>query len=164
MSDIYDNASFQPGHHIGALVGRVKVEIIAALDRELAQDKRLAPLEMSAAQYIVVANLAAGPGEPKSAADLCKVISYDAGAMTRMLDRLEAKGLIRRTRSSQDRRLMNLELTEAGRSAYPRMREISMAIANQFLRGFTKSEARQLEGFLNRMLENAQGAAMRAST
>ena len=164
MSDIYDNSSFQPGRHVGALVSRVKVEMLAVLDRELSQDKRLASLEMSAAQYIIIANLASGPGEPKSAADLCKVISYDAGAMTRMLDRLEAKGLIRRTRSSQDRRLMNLELTEEGRAAYPRMREISMAIANQFLRGFTKSEARQLEGFLNRMLENAQGAAMRAST
>jgi len=163
VSDIYDDASFQAGRHIGALVSRVKVEMLAALDRELAQDKRLAPLEMSAAQYIIVANLAAGPGEPKSAADLCKVISYDAGAMTRMLDRLEAKGLIRRTRSSQDRRLMNLELTEEGRAAYPRMREISMANANRFLRGFTKAEARQLEAFLNRILENAQGVAARVS-
>ena len=163
MSDIYESSTFQPGRHIGALVSRVKVEMLAALDRELSQDKRLAPLEMSAAQYIIVANLAAGPGEPKSAADLCKVISYDAGAMTRMLDRLEAKGLIRRTRSSQDRRLMNLELTEEGRAAYPRMREISMANANRFLRGFTKAEARQLEGFLNRMLDNAQGVAARAS-
>jgi len=163
MSDIYDSTSFQPGRHIGALVSRIKIEMLAALDRELAQDKRLAPLEMSAAQYIIVANLAAGPGEPKSAADLCKVISYDAGAMTRMLDRLEAKGLIRRTRSSEDRRLMNLELTEEGRAAYPRMREISMANANRFLRGFTKAEARQLEGFLNRMLDNAEGVATRAS-
>ena len=163
MSDIYESSTFQPGRHIGALVSRVKVEMLAALDRELSQDKRLAPLEMSAAQYIIVANLAAGPGEPKSAADLCKVISYDAGAMTRMLDRLEAKGLIRRTRSSQDRRLMNLELTEEGRAAYPRMREISMANANRFLRGFTKAEARQLEGFLNRMLDNAEDVASRAS-
>ena len=163
MSDIYESSTFQPGRHIGALVSRVKVEMLAALDRELSQDKRLAPLEMSAAQYIIVANLAAGPGEPKSAADLCKVISYDAGAMTRMLDRLEAKGLIRRTRSSQDRRLMNLELTEEGRAAYPRMREISMANANRFLRGFSKTEARQLEGFLNRMLDNAQGVSARAS-
>ena len=163
MSDIYESSTFQPGRHIGALVSRVKVEMLAALDRELSQDKRLAPLEMSAAQYIIVANLAAGPGEPKSAADLCKVISYDAGAMTRMLDRLEAKGLIRRTRSSQDRRLMNLELTEEGRAAYPRMREISMANANRFLRGFTKAEARQLEGLLNRMLDNAEDVATRAS-
>jgi MarR family transcriptional regulator, multiple antibiotic resistance protein MarR len=158
VTDIYDSSSYQPGRGIGALLSRVKVEMLAAVDRELAQDKRLAPLEMSAAQWIIVANLAAGPGEPKSAADLCKVISYDAGAMTRMLDRLEAKGLIRRTRSSQDRRLVNLELTEEGRASYPRMREISMSVANRFLRGFTKSEARQLEGYLNRMLENAEEA------
>ena len=51
-----------------------------------------------------------------SASDLCKGISYDAGAMTRMLDRLEGKGLIRRNRSAQDRRLMHLELTEEGRA------------------------------------------------
>jgi len=38
-----------------------------------------------------------------------------------------------------------------------------MAIANRFLRGFTKAEARQLEGFLNRLLENAQGMPARAS-
>jgi DNA-binding MarR family transcriptional regulator len=83
--------------------------------------------------------------------------------MTRMLDRLEAKGLIRRTRSAHDRRLLNLELTEEGRAAFPRMREISMSIANRFLRGFTKAEARQLEGFLNRMLENGQGMEARES-
>ncbi|MBV8975403.1 MAG: MarR family transcriptional regulator [Sinobacteraceae bacterium] len=163
MSDIYESATYQPGRSIGALLSRVKVEMLSALDRELAQDKRLAPLEMSAAQWIIVANLASGPGEPKSAADLCKVISYDAGAMTRMLDRLEAKGLIRRTRSSQDRRLLKLELTEEGRAAYPRMREIAMSVANRFLHGFTKSEARQLEGFLNRMVENAQELPARAS-
>src|SRR5579864_9795199 len=135
--------------------------MLAALDAELAADRRLAPLELSAAQFIVIASLA-GEGA-KSAADLCKGISYDAGAMTRMLDRLEGKGLIRRSRSAQDRRLMNLELTEEGRAAYPRMREISMTNANRFLRGFTKAEARQLEGFLNRMLENGQGMEARES-
>ena len=98
-----------------------------------------------------------------SASDLCKGISYDAGAMTRMLDRLESKGLIRRNRSAHDRRLTHLELTEEGRGAYPRMREISLTVANRFLRGFTKSEARQLEGLLGRMLENAQGLPARAS-
>jgi DNA-binding MarR family transcriptional regulator len=162
LGDIYDSATYQPGKSIGAMLSRVKVEMLAALDKELAADKRLATLEMSAAQYIIIANLA-GPQEPKSAADLCKGISYDAGAMTRMLDRLEAKGLIRRSRSVEDRRLMLLELTEEGRAAYPRMREISMAVANRFLRGFTKTEARQLESLLCRMLENASDVAQRAS-
>ena len=162
MGDIYDSATYQPCRSIGALLSRVKAESLAALDRELAADKRLAPLELSAAQYIIIANLA-GPEGPKSAADLCKGISYDAGAMTRMLDRLEGKGLITRSRCTHDRRLMNLELTEEGRAAYPRMREISMLVANRFLRGFTKAEARQLEGLLLRMLENGQEVPARAS-
>jgi len=162
LGDIYDSASYQPCRALGALVSRVKTEWLAALDYELAADKRLEGLELSAAQYIIIANLS-GPEGPKSAAELCKGISYDAGAMTRMLDRLEGKGLIRRSRSAQDRRLVNLELTEEGRAAYPRMREISMTVANRLLRGFTKAEARQLEGFLNRMLENAQAVPARVS-
>lgn len=162
MGEIYDNATYQPTRGIGAMLSRVKGEMLTAIDRELAADRHLASLEMTAAQWIIIANLA-GPGEPKSAADLCKGISYDAGAMTRMLDRLEAKGLIRRSRSAQDRRLMILELTEEGRAAYPRMREISMTVANRFLRGFTRAEARQLEGLLTRMLDNAHGAPARVS-
>ena len=162
MGDIYDLGTYQPSRSIGALLSRVRVEMLAALDRELTADRRLASLGMSAAQYIVIASLA-GPQEPKSAADLCKGLSYDAGAMTRMLDRLEAKGLIRRTRSLEDRRLMNLELTEEGRAAYPRMREISLLIANRFLHGFSKAEARQLEALLLRMLENAAGETGRSS-
>jgi DNA-binding MarR family transcriptional regulator len=162
LGDIYDSGNYQLGRNIGALVGRVKVELLAALDHELTADKRLAPLEMSAAQYVIIASLA-GPEGPKSAADLCKSISYDAGAMTRMLDRLESKGLIRRSRSERDRRLMHLELTDAGRAAFPRMREISMMVTNRFLHGFTRTEARQLESLLNRMLDNARGLAPRAS-
>jgi DNA-binding MarR family transcriptional regulator len=161
MSDIYDSASYQPRKAIGALLSRVKVEMLAALDGELAADKRLAPLELSGAQFAVIASLAAG-SEPKSAADLCKGISYDAGAMTRMLDRLESKGLLRRRRSADDRRLVHLELTEEGRAAYPRMREMSMAVANRFLHGFSRTEARQLESLLARMIENAPGNAPRA--
>jgi DNA-binding MarR family transcriptional regulator len=161
MSDIYESASYQPRKAIGALLSRVKVEMLAALDGELAADKRLAPLELSAAQFAVIASLAAG-SEPKSAADLCKGISYDAGAMTRMLDRLESKGLLRRRRSADDRRLVHLELTDEGRAAYPRMREMSMAVANRFLHGFSRSEARQLESLLARMIENAPGHAARA--
>ena len=72
-----------------------------------------------------------------------------------MLDRLEEKGLLRRSRDPKDRRLVNLELTEKGLSAMPRMRQASMRVLNRFLQGFTKSEARQLEGLLTRMLDNA---------
>jgi DNA-binding MarR family transcriptional regulator len=161
LGDIYDSTNYQPRKSIGALLGRIKVAMMAALDDELAADRRLAALELSAAQFSVIASLAGE--ERKSASDLCRGISYDAGAMTRMLDRLESKGLIRRNRSPQDRRLVHLELTDEGRAAYPRMRELALGVANRFLRGFTRTEARQLEGLLSRMLENAHADEARAS-
>lgn len=153
MADIYDIQTYEPRKGVGHLVNRVRTEMLAAVDAELAADEYLGALEVSAAQFIILATL--GGGGTKSASSLCKGISYDAGAMTRMLDRLEDKGLIRRSRCPDDRRQVNLELTEAGAAAFPRMREISMRVVNRFLRGFTKAEARQLEGLLLRMLENA---------
>ena len=75
--------------------------------------------------------------------------------MTRMIDRLEGKGLICRSRRPDDRRVVYIELTEEGRRTFPRMKVISMGVMNRFLQGFSQAEARQLEGFLSRMLENA---------
>jgi DNA-binding MarR family transcriptional regulator len=154
LAAVYDIETYQPRKGVGHLLNRVRAEMLAALDQELEADQSLAALEMSSAQFIVIATLALADA-PKSASDLCKGISYDAGAMTRMIDRLQTKGLIRRNRCSDDRRMVYLELTEEGNRAFPRMREISMRVVNRFLRGFTQAEARQLEGYLTRMLENA---------
>ncbi|HTY50938.1 MAG TPA: MarR family transcriptional regulator [Steroidobacteraceae bacterium] len=154
MAGIYDIDTYEPRAGLGHLIGRVRAELLTSLDAELARDQMLQPLEVTGAQLIVIVNLA-GQEAAVSASALCRCISYDAGAMTRMLDRLEAKGLIRRTRSAEDRRLILLELTDAGRAAYPRIREISMRVMNHFLRGFTPAEARQLESLLTRMLKNA---------
>jgi len=82
------------------------------------------------------------------------MMSYDPGAMTRMVDRLEAKGLIRRNRNSDDRRLVNLELTEAGHTVVPRLRECSVRVVNKFLTGFSKADAAMLEQLLERMASN----------
>lgn len=158
MADIYDLETYQPRKGIGHMINRVRSEMLSAIDRSLDSDERLGSMGLSSAQFIVIAQLATSE-TPKSASDLCKGISYDAGAMTRMLDRLETKGLIRRTRCSSDRRLVLLVLTDEGRAVFPRMREISMTVANRFLRGFTRTEARQLEGFLDRMLQNAPAEA-----
>jgi DNA-binding MarR family transcriptional regulator len=153
MSDIYDSATYEPRRGIGHLLSRVRAELLAAIDRAMATDEQLSSMEMSSAQFVIMATLSMGVA--KSASDLCKGISYDAGAMTRMLDRLEEKGLLRRSRDPSDRRLVNLEITEKGNAALPRMREVSMGVLNRFLQGFTKAEARQLESFLTRMLDNA---------
>lgn len=154
MGDVYEIESYQPRKGVGHLLGRVRAEMFDALDRALESDHELAKLEISAAQFIVIATLALADCA-KSSSDLCKGISYDAGAMTRMIDRLETKGLIRRQRRPDDRRVVYIELTEEGVRAFPRMKAISMGVVNRFLHGFSQVEARQLEDFLIRMLENA---------
>jgi DNA-binding MarR family transcriptional regulator len=146
VGDIYDPKTIQPSSSIGYLINRVRTEFIEAIDRELA------PLDVTAAQYIIMGHLAHNLAD--SASQLCKGISYDPGAMTRMIDRLEAKGFIRRVRSSEDRRAVNLELTDEGKAVFPKLRVSVVGVLNRFLRGFTKSEARQLENLLQRILAN----------
>lgn len=152
-TQIYDVETYQPASCVGQLMYRVRAAQMGALDAALAQDPDLAPMEISASQYIIISVLAKRGVD--SAAQLCKDLSYDAGAMTRMIDRLEAKGLISRRRCPEDRRLVKLELTEAGSAALPKLRACSVRVLNRFLHGFTLEEARQLEGFMVRMLQNA---------
>jgi MarR family multiple antibiotic resistance transcriptional regulator len=152
-TQIYDVETYQPSNCAGQLMYRVRAAQMNALDEELARDPDLAALEISAAQYIIISVMAKRGVD--SAAQLCKDLSYDAGAMTRMIDRFEAKGLISRRRCPEDRRLVKLELTEAGVAALPKLRACSVRVLNRFLRGFTQAEARQLESFMVRMLQNA---------
>src|SRR4051794_21005065 len=81
-------ASVRTGPAIIRLVNRLRVELIDALDGELAA------YDISAPQLMVLSNLVHNDALSPSA--LCKTISYDPGAMTRMIDRLQQKGLVRR--------------------------------------------------------------------
>jgi MarR family transcriptional regulator, multiple antibiotic resistance protein MarR len=146
MSDIYDPKTFGRRENFGYLVKQVLKELYYAVDRELA------PLDMTAAQFSILSHLV--HKELDSASGLCKGLDYDPGAMTRMIDRLEAKGLLRRVRSREDRRAVDLELTAEGEAAFPRMEARVVGVLNRFLKGFSKTEARQLEDMLMRMLGN----------
>lgn len=141
-----EQTSVPPRHGIIRLINRVRVELIDALDRELSK------FDISAAQLIVLASVA--NEEADSASTLCKKISYDPGAMTRMIDRLQQKGLIRRVPNAEDRRATHLELTAAGRALYPQLLAAKERVAAQFLRGFAADDVRTLEKLLNRMLDN----------
>src|SRR5574337_364191 len=77
-------------------------------------------------------------------------------ALTRLLDRVEAKGLCRRERSSEDRRVVSLQLTPEGREAAEKIPEVLSRIQNACLAGFTRDEWLALKGYLLRMLENTQ--------
>ncbi len=95
-------------------------------------------------------------GHASTVAELARVCELDAGSMTRLLDRLEAKQLCRRVRSSDDRRVVNLELTEAGRTAAKGIPEILCRVQNSHLSGFSAEEWQVLKGYLRRILDTAQ--------
>ena len=139
-------APAQSNHGIIRLINRVRVELIDALDLELSK------FDISAPQLFVLASVA--NKQAASASTLCKSISYDPGAMTRMIDRLEQKGLIRRSPNPGDRRATNLDLTPAGKALYPQLLATKESVQARFLRGFSSDDVRVLEGLLNRMLEN----------
>jgi MarR family transcriptional regulator, multiple antibiotic resistance protein MarR len=153
MGDIYTPENFAVSRSVFRLISRIKTEAFAAMDEALASDPEISALEVTAAQYVIIVTLA--EQEANSSAQLCKSFSYDPGAMTRMVDRLEAKGLVLRRRRTDDRRQIDLELTEAGKALYPKMKLLSMQSQNRFLRGFSKAEVRELEGYLSRILGNA---------
>ncbi|MGI4858907.1 MAG: MarR family winged helix-turn-helix transcriptional regulator [Janthinobacterium lividum] len=115
--------------------------------------ERLAPLDLTAAQWGVVVSLAEGIAS--TPAELSRMLDYDPGAMTRLIDRLEKKEVVRRTRSTDDRRSVSLELTDRGRLLYPEILPVIVGVYNELLAGFTKDDADQLEGLLTRMLDNA---------
>jgi DNA-binding MarR family transcriptional regulator len=147
MKLIYDRKNFDPHQAIGALIGRTRKAMIQKIDAELA------PLEVSAAQWMIV--LLVGQDGAGSAAELCDLLGYDPGAMTRLLDRLEEKGVVRRVRDHGDRRTVRLELTASGKALYPKILAAMVDVFNRLLRGFSRSEVGELEGYLKRMLANA---------
>src|SRR5512140_359686 len=147
MQPIYAIETFRPSLGVGAFIGRARRTIVEAINQ------KLAPLDISHAQWVVVMLL--GDGAAATAAELCKILIYDPGAMTRLLDRLEKKGVLRRVRVKDDRRTVRLQLTAAGRRLYPRILEALVQEFNRLLRGFSKSEVRQLEDLLKRMVANA---------
>jgi DNA-binding MarR family transcriptional regulator len=147
MAGIYSAEAIRPDNSIGYLISKVRIELTAQIDRELA------PLDITTAQFSIMAHLAYEMADSASA--LCSEISYDPGAMTRMVDRLEAKGFVRRVREQGDRRKVRLELTKEGRAAFPMMKARVVEVLNRLLKGFSKAEATQFQDFLKRMLASA---------
>ncbi len=78
-------------------------------------ERALAPFELDQSQYLVISMLAADEGQPAIPSALGLTIDATRTQMTRLLDGLEARGLVRRQASTQDRRSLELTLTTAGR-------------------------------------------------
>jgi DNA-binding MarR family transcriptional regulator len=136
------------GLSVGYLLGRARASLLSGLDAELA------PFGLNAMQFAVLKYLA--DGSAQTAADLCRHMYYDTGSMTRILDRLEEKGLVRRERCLDDRRVVFLRVAAAGRSQLPRLRAAGGRVLEDHLAGFKAVEVENLKSYLGRMIENGK--------
>ena len=153
MNDIYDPNSMDLRNSLAPLVSQVRMAVLTGVDQEFLHDKEVAALEVTAAQFAIIANVL--KGNATSACELCNFMDYDRGAMSRMIDRLESKGLLRRVALAHTRRTMALEVTPAGRAAFPKMQACLARVVNRLVKGLTKTQVRGVEKALKQMLANA---------
>lgn len=135
---------------IGLLMGR------SSMVKDRILDAHLEPDGVTAAQFKVL--IIVQQFDVDTPAELCRYLSLDSGSMTRMLDRLEQKGLIKRRRSEADRRQIRLELTDAGQRLADRLPHIGADAMNQLVGVLEPAELADLERILMKVLVAAGDA------
>jgi len=83
-------------------------DALAALEAETFKDADVSPT-----QYNVL-RILRGAGEPMSCGDIAQRMITRDPDMTRLLDRLEKRGLVSRCRGTKDRRVVHAKITQAG--------------------------------------------------
>ena len=146
---IYQKGSFARENSMGYLLRRIVNLMISEIDR------RLEGQELTHAQWTPLFLI--HRGQANTLAALARDLQVDAGALTRTLDRLEAKGLCTRERSADDRRVVHLALTPEGERAAAPVPGVLCDVSNHLLDGFTTQEWETLMGYLRRMVSNAEG-------
>ncbi|KDB08194.1 transcriptional regulator, MarR family [Burkholderia sp. lig30] len=96
--------------------------------------------------------LALRKGVASTPFEISKLLGIDTGLMTRMLDKLEEKGLLKRSRSIDDRRVVNLALTPKGEEIAGQIPEIAPKVLNSRLRNFDKTEFDELCRLLHKFI------------
>jgi DNA-binding MarR family transcriptional regulator len=125
------------------------------LARELrnAIERELSPLDVTSQQaaLILVAHLHRGVPLARLAGSL----GTDTAGMTRLVDRLEAKGLVVRCLGSRDRRHVAVQLTEAGQALAPQLAAAFERVNCRLLEGVNVSELGRFRALMKRLSDNA---------
>lgn len=128
----YDTSNFFPDTSVGYLIRVCNQLGMAQLDQAFAQDG------LTAVQWAALIGIHVG--RAPTCAALARDMAHDKGAMTRMIDVLEAKGLVCRTRDETDRRVVNLSLTARGEILTTRCRLKVVECWNGFLSDWSDDE------------------------
>ena len=147
----YQADSYRPEDSIGLMMRQILSSLAQSVEQQLANSA------LTHAQWMPVLKLHLG--HAATVAELARECHLDAGSMTRMLDRLEAKGLCTRSRSETDRRVVNIALTPVGSQAATEIPAVLCQVLNSHLSGLSADEFITLKSLLQRMLANTKSGA-----
>ena len=145
---LQENSTVDPSpDHLGYWVGSLASAMRKGLEEELA------PMGVTPAQWVILE--AAFAGKANTLTALTRIIPVDGAAISRQLDKLQQRGLVRRRRLRSDRRTVRIELTEAGRDLAPKLAPLVRANHLRFLAGVTSEELAAFIGTIGKMLKPA---------
>lgn len=113
----------------------------------------LAGFDLTSVQYAAMEAIAAQPGI--DATRLSDLIAFDKATLGGVLDRLEAKGLIARRPSSQDRRVKSVTLTCAGKTLLDSVGPRVVSAQAEMLRPLSEAEQAQFIALLKKFVGRA---------
>jgi DNA-binding MarR family transcriptional regulator len=148
-ANFYQPASYTREQSLGWLLRKLQQSIVHQAGRQLSD------CDLTHAQWGVLMVLRFGSNQCTTTA-LCRELDADAGALSRLLDRLEAKGLVQRERSVEDRRVVQVRLTDAGFAASDQLPALLSDVFNAHLKGFSHEEWQLLLSLLRRMIDNGE--------
>jgi DNA-binding MarR family transcriptional regulator len=130
--DHYSKDNFHLTESVGFFLNRARNTLVMEMDAALKE------LNITSQQMGILLLLTRGVATTPY--ELSTALGIDTGLMTRMLDKLEAKGLLTRSRGVDDRRVVNLALTQKGKETAERIPEVAPTVLNRRLRHFSNEE------------------------
>ena len=141
-------------HAFGSLLAR------AARQWRRAADLRLQPFDLTEATWLPLVHIARAP-EPPRQKDLAASMSLDGSSVVRLLDNLEAAGLIRR-KEGEDRRAKIIFLTARGKAIADQVEIVARRVRGDALAGLSDRDIEttvRVLGHVCRVLDTAVGDA-----
>lgn len=135
------------GSALGLLFRQTRDAMWARMEKELADSGH----DLTFSQFIAIKKLATGIA---SVTDLARAADLNPGAMTRLLDKLEARGLLVRVADPNDRRALHIHLTDAGVAMWRDIDQCGQRVRERALRGMDEATRIQLTHLIEQVRDN----------
>ena len=118
-------------------------------------DRRLAGLGLSQARWLVLLHLARFDEAPTQR-ELAQSVGVEGPTLARLLDSLEAQGLVQRHAVVEDRRAKKIILSETARPLIAQIEAIATSLRQELFVGISEEEQRICMRVHKRILDNLE--------